>query len=201
MTTNNAKQLAAAFAAAGRADITNEKLDGTLTTALNAMFKGRKANAASYKAFFDAQRRAALLAYLTGRLNVPAAKAALIADLKGHKDGGDEKHRTLSQETAYAAFRQRWSRACKAAGVKSPEARGAHGARTGDVKAVVQEEDAPIVEKPTTPSAKDIAPVEHVTLQAAALLAFANKHAKALPGAYKSAIADFVKAVKAAAAE
>ena len=189
--------LSVAFAAAGKADIANSKIDVDLISALQGAFKGRKTDAASYKAFFKDTQRTALLSYLEGRLGVIAQEVARIADLTGHKDGDtSDDRRSFEQEQACTAFRQRWSRSIKRAGIKTPEKRGG-ATRTSEASAE-DTETAPIVAAPTTPSAKDVDPVQHVTVQAAALLAFANKHAKKLPGAYKSAIADFMAAVKAA---
>jgi hypothetical protein len=186
-------RLILAFADAGKTDVHNAKVDAALIVALQGAFKGRKPTSAGYKEHFKAMQATARLAYVTGRLGVQQREAERLDGLKGYKDGGEaDTMRTPKQEDAFNAFKMRWSRMLKKAGVSTPETRG--GARPKAAQDAPEEKVAPIVPAPTTPAVGN--PEEHVQIQAAALLAYSNKHAAKLPLGVKEAIIAFHKTVQ-----
>lgn len=69
-------------------------------------------------------REAFVLAHMSKTLGVSTVHAKLARDKSGHKDGGDDKRRTLDEERAYGNARQAYSRVLAACGFKSKDKRG-----------------------------------------------------------------------------
>jgi hypothetical protein len=132
------------------------------------------------------------------------AQAIAILDAKGKdttsKLKAGERRRTPQEEAMYTAARAAWSYALRTGGYKTADKRG--GGKRGANTTPKDKAPAPkpkLTKALLTPKvATGNAYVQHVMMQASALMAFHDKNAKAATPQLSSAIADFAAAVKAA---
>jgi hypothetical protein len=189
----------------------------TAGSATSALFRDVLAvcGAAPAKETYNAARLAiqsgAIASYLA-RKGEPGNRGALIkrglacitklagADGVGELKKGQTGRRTTLEEKAYASARVLCTLAFREAGVTVPGG-GAAKSRTPKpaAKATAKKAAANNNRPAAAPKCKDgPAFAQYVGLQAAALLAAANKNAKVAPPAILSAIQDFAAAVKQA---